>query len=124
MVTIYMPDGSAGIEYVPLSDVVAAFVSPVALFFAVTLALGTTAPRGSSTVPAMDPVGFTCPKAGKLNKVSATEKRKNFESKFLIGLLREWLICLDQGVAKAEVAICLSFLKCQVWTWPDCFSEN
>src|ERR1700682_6421342 len=55
MANSYSPAGNSAITYPPSSPVVVSRISPVARFFAATLASGTTAPSGSVTTPRLDP---------------------------------------------------------------------
>jgi hypothetical protein len=77
----------------PLSDVVAVLSLPVALFLAVTVALGTTAPVGSVTVPRIDPVVVTCPKTGRPQIARITKTNKNLgRYLFIAGLPPKWFL--------------------------------
>jgi hypothetical protein len=63
-------------------------------------------------VPVSDPAAVLCPKTGRPTKARTTRTKKNFEHKFLIGLLREWLFLLYlTGSVKQKVATFLRFLR-------------
>src|SRR5882762_4987150 len=95
-VAVYIPAKRDGILKVPSPFVWAVNSCFVSLLTKVTVAPAITAPFGSVTVPVSDPDDVACPKTGRPTNARTTRTKKNFESRFLIGLLREWLILQNQ----------------------------
>src|SRR5262245_20186989 len=77
-VTLYVPAASGAIAKIPDDVVWRRSSTPVAVFVAVTAALGITAPLGSVTVPLMVPPPPICAAAGNVNRQQTTPANEAF----------------------------------------------
>src|SRR5215469_16187472 len=80
--SVYVPTGRNRMVYAPVPLVCVVVATPVAVFWAVTVAPTTTAPLGSVTTPVIDPV-TVCPTADVSVITQAIQQADRQRDRFL-----------------------------------------